>query len=119
MPLTDERILQRMGTNPDSLIKFSAGSIDALLMCLSIVENTEQSLPGHLGFVQTFATGPISQTAGMVTVGESRHPPLQLKQYGSYHHKPYFSIEITCTVPTSTIKQDVQVPPLTPWPDHK
>jgi len=61
-----------MGTSPDSHLKSTAGCIARSLKCLFVVEDAKLSLKGLLALVQTFATVPIRQTAGMVNV-EERH----------------------------------------------
>jgi hypothetical protein len=46
------------------------------LKSLFIVEDTQLSIKGLLALVQTFATGPIDQTAGMVVVKETDQPSM-------------------------------------------
>jgi hypothetical protein len=66
-----------MGTNQDSHCKSTAGCIPTRLKCLLVVKDAESSVKGLLALVQTFATGPIRQTAGMVIVEERHQPQMQ------------------------------------------
>jgi len=106
-----------MGTSPDSHFKSTAGRIPARLKCLSVVEDAESSVKGLLALVQTFATGPICQTAGMVIVEETHRPPMEPLHDGSYRRKPLFGVRTTYIVPLSAIQGAVHLLPLTPQPD--
>jgi hypothetical protein len=70
-----------------------------------------------LALVQTFATGPIRHTAGMVSIEEWYQPPMQPLQDGSYRCKPLFSVGTTYIVPISTIQGAVHLLLLTPQRD--
>jgi len=87
------------------------------MKCLFIVEDAESSVKGLLALVQTFATGPIRQTAGMVIVEEMHQPPMQPLHDGSYRRKPLFGVGTSYIVPISAIQGAVHLLPLTPQPD--
>jgi len=76
-PPRHDTVLLCMGTSPDTHFKSTARHIPAHLKCLFIIEDAESSVEGLLALVQTFATGPIHQTAGMVIVEERHQPPMQ------------------------------------------
>jgi hypothetical protein len=82
-PPRNDTVLLWMGTSPDSHIKSSVGCIPAWLMCLFVVEDAKSSVKWLLPLVQTFATGPIRQTAGVVIVKERYQSPMQLLHDGS------------------------------------
>jgi hypothetical protein len=106
-----------MGTRPDSHIKSTAGRIRARLKCLFVVHGAESNVNGLLVFVQTFATGPIRQTAGMVIIKETHQPPMQPLNNGSYHCKLLSTVGTTYIVGKSGIQGAVHDLPLTAWPD--
>jgi len=106
-----------MGTSAESHFKSTAGRISAQLKCLFVVEDAESSVKGLLVLVQTFATGPIRQTAGMVLVKEMHQPPIQPLHDGSYRRKPLFCVETTYIVSICAIQGAVHLVPLTPQPD--
>ena len=116
-PPRNDTVLLWMGTSPDSHFKSTAGRIPARLKCLFVVEDAESSVKGLLALVQTFATGPIRQTAGMVIVEERHQPPMQPLHDGSYRRKPLFGVGTTYIVPISAIQGAVHLLPLTPQPD--
>jgi len=106
-----------MGTSPDSHFKSTAAGIPTPLKWLFVVEHAESSGKGLLPLVQTLATAPILQTAGMVIV-EERHQPLMQPLYDAdYHHRPLFGVGTTYIVPISPIQGAVHLLPLTPQPD--
>jgi len=65
MPRRNHTVLLWMGTIPDCHCKSTPGCIPARLKCLFILKHAELSVYGLLAMLQTFATGPIYQTAGM------------------------------------------------------
>jgi hypothetical protein len=87
------------------------------LKCLFVVEDAESSFKGLLALVQTFATGTIGQTAGMVIVEKRYQPPMQALHNGSYRRKHLFSVGTTYIVPISAIQGAVQLLLQTPQPD--
>jgi len=110
---TNDTVLLWMGTSPDSHFKSTAGCIAARLKCLFVVENAESSVKVLLALVQTFATGPIRQTAGIMIVKERHQPPMQPLHDGSYHRKPLFGVGTTYIVLICAIQGAVHLPPLT------
>jgi len=103
-PPRNDTVLLWMGTSPDSHFKLIAGLIPTRLNSLFVVEDAESSANGLLAFVQTFATVPIRQTAGMVIVEEMHQPPMQPLHDGSYRRKPLFGVGTTYIVPVSAIQ---------------
>jgi hypothetical protein len=93
------------------------GRIPARLKCLFVVDVAESSVNGLLALVQTFATGPIRLTAGMVIVKERHQPPMQPLHNGRYRRKPLFGVGTTYIVPMSAIQGAVHLLPLKPQPD--
>jgi hypothetical protein len=89
-PTRNDTVLLWMGTSPDSHFKLTAGCIPARLKCLFVVEDAEWSVKRLLALVQTFATGPIRQTGGMVIVEGRHQPPMQPLHDGSYSRKHLF-----------------------------
>jgi len=73
-----------MGTSPDSHFKSTAGHIPAQLRCHFVVEDADSSVKSFLALDQTFASGPICQTAGVVFVKERRQHLMQPLHNGSY-----------------------------------
>jgi len=63
------------------------------------MDDAESIIQGLLALVQTFATGPMYQPAGMVIVNERHQPPMQPLHDGSYSHKPPLSVGTTHIVP--------------------
>jgi len=116
-PPRNDTVLLWMGTSPDSHLKSTADRIPARLKCLFGVVDAESSVQGLLALVQTFATEPIRQTAGMVIVEERHQPPLQPIHDGRYHRKPRFGVGTTYIVPISRIQGAVHLLLLTPQPD--
>jgi len=116
-PPRNDTVLLWMGTSPDNHFKSTAGCIPARLKCLFVVEDAESSATPLLTLVQTFATRPICQTAGMVIVKERHQPPMQPLHDGSYRCKPLFGIGTTYIVPISVIRGTVHLLPLMPQPD--
>jgi hypothetical protein len=106
-----------METNPDTDFKSTGGHIPARLKCLFVVEDTESSITELLASVQTFAIGPIRQTAGMVIVEESHQPPMQPLNNGSYRHTALVGIGTTYIVPISAIAGAVHLLAQMPQPD--
>jgi hypothetical protein len=86
-------------------------------MSLFVVEDAKSSIKWLLPLVQTFATGPIHQTAGVVIVKERYQSPMQLLHDGSYHRKPLFGLRTTYIVRIRAIQGAVHLLPLTPQPD--
>jgi len=116
-PPTNDTGLLWMGTSQDSHFKSTAGHIHARLKFLFVIEDAESSFKGLLTLIQTFATGLIRQTAGMVILEERHQPPMQPLHDGSYRHKHPFGVGKTYIVPVSTIRGAVHLVPLTPQPD--
>jgi len=116
-PPRNDTVLLWMGTSPDSHFKSNAGGIPAQLKCLFIVKDAELSVNGLLSLVQTFATGPVRQTACMVIVEERHQPPMQPLHDGSYCRKPLVGVGTPDIVPISAIEGAVHLLPLTPQPD--
>ena len=61
-----DTVLVWMGTSLDSHFKLPAGCLPTQSKCLVIIEDAESSITGLFALVETFATGPTHQTAGMV-----------------------------------------------------
>jgi hypothetical protein len=116
-PPRNDSVLLRMGTSPDRHYKSTAGCIPPQLNCFFVVEDAESSIQWRLGLVQTFATGPICQTAGMVIVEKLHQPPIQPLHNGSNCHKPLFGVRTTYIIPLCAIKGAVHHLSLTPQPD--
>jgi hypothetical protein len=87
------------------------------LNCPFVVEDTESSVIGLLALVQTFATGLIRQTAGMVIVEERHQPLMQPLPDGTYRRKPLIVFGTTYIVPVSVIQGALHLLPLTLQPD--
>jgi len=75
-PPRNDTVLLWMGTSPDSHFKLTAGHIPTRLKFLFLIKDAKSSIQGLLALVQTFATAPICQTAGMVIVEERHQPPM-------------------------------------------
>jgi len=84
-PSSNDMVRLLVGNSPDSQFKSTTGGIPGLLKCLVIIDDAESNVDGLLAMVQMIATGPIRQTAGMVSVEESHQGPMQPLQHGSYH----------------------------------
>jgi len=76
-PPRNDTVLLWMGTSPDRHFKSTAGHIPVQFKCLFMVEDAELSVEGLFALVQTFATGLIRQTAGMVIVNKRHQPPME------------------------------------------
>lgn len=96
-------VLPWMGTSWNSYFKSTSTCIPAQLKCLFIVVDTELTVKVLLFSVETFATGPIYQTAGMVMLQERLQPPIQPWRDGWYCCKPCFSVKISSIILISTI----------------
>jgi len=105
-----------MGISPDSHWKLTAGCIPARLKCIFVVKDAESSIKGLLALVQTFATWPILQTAGMVIVEERHQPAMQSMRDESCRHEPFFGVQSTYIVPISVVQAAVNLLPLTLQP---
>jgi len=117
-PPGNDTVLLWMGTSPDSHFKSTAGLIPAWLKSLFGVEDAESSVEGLLALVQTFATGPIRQTAGMVIVEGRHQPPMEPLHNGSYRREALFGVGTTSyIVPISAMQGPIHLLPLTPPPD--
>jgi len=116
-PRNDTLLLWRR-MSLDSQFKSTVGCIPPQLKCLFIVEDADSSIEGLLGLVQTFAKGPICQTAGMVIVEERHQPPMQPSHDGSYLHKPLIGVGTTSIISICAIQGAVQLLPLTLQPDR-
>jgi len=86
-------------------------------MCIFVVKDAEFRVEGLLALVQTFATGPIRQTAGMVIVEEKYQPLMEPLGDGSHCQEPLLSVGMTYIVPISTTQGAVHCVLLTPQPD--
>jgi hypothetical protein len=96
----------------------TVGCVPAWFKRHFVVEDGESSINGLLALLQTFVTGTICQTAGMVIL-EERHQPLMQPLYkGSYCSTHLFGIRTTYIVPTRAIHGAVHVLLLTPLPDN-
>jgi hypothetical protein len=115
-PRRNDTVLLWMGIGPDGHFKSTAVRIPTRLKCVFVVEDAESTIKELLAFVQTFATVPIFQTAGMVIVAERHQPPMQPLHDGSYRRKPLCSIATTYIVPISAIQAAVHHLLLTPQP---
>jgi len=116
-PPRNVTILLWMWTSPDSHFKSTAGCIPVRLKFLFVIEDAELNVKGLLALVQTFATGPIHQTASMVIVKERHQSMMQSLHDGSHCHNPLCSIGTTYIVGRSAIHGAVHVHPLMPRPD--
>jgi len=116
-PPRNDTVLLRMGTSPDSHFKSTAGGISGWLKCLFVVEDAELRVTGLLALLQTFATGPVHQTAGMVIVEERHQPPMEPLHIGSYCRKPLFCVRTMYIVSISAIEGAIYLLPLMPQPD--
>jgi len=90
-----DTVLLRMGTSSHSHYKSTAGGNPARLKCLFVVKDAESSVEGLVALVQTFATGPIRQTAGMVIVQERCQHPMQPLHIEGYSRKSLFVVGTT------------------------
>jgi len=115
-PPRNDTVHLRIGRSPDSHFQSTAGLIPARLKCHFVVEDAESSVEELVALVQTFATGPIRQTAGMVIVEERHQPPMQPLHNGSYSCKPLFGVGTTYIVSISAIQGAVHLLPLMPQP---
>jgi hypothetical protein len=96
----------------------TVGCVPAWFKRHFVVDDGESSINGLLALLQTFVTGMICQTAGMVIL-EERHQPLMQPLYrGSYCSTPLFGIRTTYIVPTRAIHGAVHLLLLTPLPDN-
>ena len=59
-----------------------------LMKCLFVVKDAKSRVQGLCALVQTFATGPIRLTTGMMIVEERHQPPMQPLHDGNNRHKP-------------------------------
>ena len=116
-PTRNDTVLLWMGTSPDTHFMPTAGHIPAWLNCLFIFGDAESFVKGLLAFIQTFATGPTGQTAGMVIVEERHQPPIQPLHDRSYGGKSLFGIRTTYIIPICVIQGAVHLLPLMPQPD--
>ena len=116
-PQRNDTVLLWMGMSQDSHFMLTAWRIPAWLKCLFVVEEAESSIRGLLALVQTFATGPIRQTAGMMIVEERHQPPMQPLHDGCYSRKPLFGVGTTYIVLISANQGAVHPLPLRPQPD--
>jgi hypothetical protein len=116
-PPRNDTMLLWLGTSPDSHFKSTARRIPARSKCLFVVEDAKSIVKGRLALVQTFPTGPIRQTAGMVIVEEMHQPLMQPLHDGSYLHKPLIGIGTTYMVPIWAIPATVHLLLLTLQPD--
>ena len=106
-----------MGTSPDRHFKSTAGCIPTQLKSLSFIEDAEMSVKGLPALVQTFSTGPIGQTPGMVIVEERHQPLTQPFQDGSYLRKPLSCVRTSYIIPISPIQGSVHLLAPMPQPD--
>jgi len=116
-PPRNDTVLLCMGTSPDIHFELTAGCIPTRLKCLFVVKDATLSVTGLLALVQTFATGPMRQTAGIVIVEERHQRPMQRLHNGSYRHKPRFGVGTTYIAPLSAIQGAVHFLSLMPQPD--
>jgi len=112
-----DTVLVWMGSSPNSHFKSTAGPILTGLKSLLIVEDAEWSITGSVALVQTFATGPIRQTAGVVIVEDRHQPPMQPLSNGTYCHMPPFGVGMKYIVPICAMLGAVHLLHLTPQPD--
>jgi hypothetical protein len=117
-PPRNDKVLLLMGTSPDSNFKSTAGRIRTRLKCLFVVEDAEPSVKRLLALVQTFATGPICQNAGMVIVEERHQPPMQPLHDWRPHRKPLFGVRTTYIVPRSANQGAIHLLLLMPQRDR-
>jgi len=103
-PPRNDTVLHWMGTSLDCHFKLTAGRIPAQLKSCFVVQDAELGVQGLVALAQTFATGPIRQTAGMLIFEERHQPPMQPLQDGSYHHMSLLSIRTTNIIPISVIE---------------
>jgi len=116
-PPRNDTVLLWMGTSPDSHLESTAGWIPAQLKCVFVIEDAELSVKVLLALVQTFATGPIHQTAGVVIVEERHQRLMQPFHSGSYRRKPLARIGTTYIDPINAFLGAVHLLPLTLQPD--
>jgi len=116
-PPSNNKVVLWIGTSLDSHFMSNVEHIPAWLKCLFVVEDSESCVKGLPALVQTFATGPIRQNAGMVIVKERHQRPMKSLHDGSDHCKPVFGVGTTYIVPLSAIQGAVHFPLLTPQPD--
>jgi len=116
-PRRNDTVLRWMGTSPDSHFRSTAGCIPTWLKCPFLVENAELIIKGPLALGQTFPTGPIHQTAGIVIVDGRHQPRMQPLHDGSYCCKPLCRIGTTYIILISVIQGAVHLVPLKPRPD--
>jgi len=95
----------------------TAELIPARLKRLFIVKVPELRVEGLLASVQTFASWPIHQTAGMVIVKERHEPLMQPLRDGSSRPKPLLGVGTTYIISISVIQGAVNHLPLMLQPD--
>ena len=116
-PPRNDTILPWVGTSPDSHLRSTARGIPAWSKCLFVVQDAQSSVEGLIAVVQTFATGLIHQTAGMVIVEARHEPPMQPVHDGSCRGEPLLAVGTTHIDPLSAIQWAVHLLQLRPQPD--
>ena len=116
-PPRNDTVLLRMGRSPDSNYKTTTVCNPPWLKCLFVAVDARSSVNRLPALVQTIATGPICQTAGMVIVMVRHQPLMQPLHNGSYHQKSIFGVRTTYIVPISAIHGAVHHLPVMPQPD--
>jgi len=109
-------VLLWMGTSPESHFQSTPGHISARFNRYFILESAEVIIQWLLDVVETFATGPTSQNAGIVIVEARHQPPIQPLYNESYHWMPHFDSGTTYIVPISVIQRALNLPPSWPLP---
>jgi len=91
----------------DSRFNLTPRWIQAHLKYLFIIPDAESSVDGLLDLVQTFETGLIRKTAGMLIVKQRHQPLIQPLHDGRYHCKSLFGTGTTHIIRISTIQRAV------------
>jgi len=94
-PPRNATVLLCVGTSPDRHFKLTAGHIPTGLKCIFVVKDAESIVSDLLALVQSFATGQICQTVGMLIDEVMYQAPMEDLCDGTYGRKLLFSIRTT------------------------
>ena len=106
-----------MGTSLDSHCNLTARRIPSHLKSLSILKDAESCVKRILALVQTFATGPIRQTAGILIVKDRHQASMQPLHDRSRGRKSSVGIGTTNIVHICATQCAVHLPLPMPQPD--
>jgi len=117
-PLRNDTVHLWMGTSHDSYFNMTSDCNLAWLKYLFVVEDAESSVEGLLALVETFPTGPISETTRMVIIEETHQPPMQPLHDGGHLCKPLFGVWTIYIIPISANQGALHFLPLPLQPDR-